>query len=65
MPDTGSPGRRAPESSPVSRPAPAPHRVTPLSATRFRLLPRMPKVAHAYRIAPIRENTEPPTTGNP
>ncbi|MPV68837.1 hypothetical protein GD429_24070 [Burkholderia sp. BE17] len=35
------------------------------SATRFRPLPYAPAVAHACRIGSIRENTDPPTTGNP
>ncbi|RQV09983.1 hypothetical protein DF047_10320 [Burkholderia cenocepacia] len=35
------------------------------SATRFRPPPRRRKVAHACRIVPIRENTDPRTTGNP
>ncbi|RQU02721.1 hypothetical protein DF022_18550 [Burkholderia cepacia] len=34
------------------------------SATRFRPPPRAGKVAHACQIGLLRENTDPPTTGN-
>ncbi|RQV52218.1 hypothetical protein DF020_28495 [Burkholderia cenocepacia] len=51
-----------------SPPSPTRHRhraASPSSATRFRPRPRRRKVAHACRIVPIRENTDPRTTGNP
>ncbi|EPZ91982.1 hypothetical protein A8E25_08350 [Burkholderia cenocepacia] len=49
----------------VACPPPASVRVTPRSATGFRPLARIRKVAHACRTGLIRENTDPPTTGNP
>ncbi|AQQ44176.1 hypothetical protein A8E81_03800 [Burkholderia cenocepacia] len=53
------------EPSPVACPPLASVRVTPCSATGFRPLARIRKVARACRTGPIRENTDPPTTGNP
>ncbi|RXV72364.1 hypothetical protein D1006_08430 [Burkholderia stabilis] len=35
------------------------------SATRFVPLSYTPRVAHACQTGPLRENTDPPTTGNP
>ncbi|OXI49723.1 hypothetical protein CFB84_00550 [Burkholderia aenigmatica] len=55
----------ASEPSFAARPHPdATSAITP-SATRFRPPPRPRKVAHACQTGPLRENTDPPTTGNP
>ncbi|RQS94726.1 hypothetical protein DF048_13810 [Burkholderia seminalis] len=56
-------GRHPPASRRASEPGVA--SFLPPSATRFRPLPRASTVAHARSAGPIRENTDPPTTGNP
>ncbi|AWG31690.1 hypothetical protein B9Z07_23180 [Burkholderia cenocepacia] len=60
---TRTPGRQCPILSAAPDAGTAPR--DPPSATRFRPPPRRRKVAHACRITPIRENTDPRTTGNP
>jgi hypothetical protein len=47
----------------IPTPSPATNRRS--SATRFPVPRDAQKVAHACQTAPIRENTDPPTTGNP
>ncbi|OXJ41023.1 hypothetical protein CFB82_00625 [Burkholderia sp. HI2714] len=57
-------GPGTPEPSLAVRPRPGASPPAAPSATRFRPPRHARKVAHACQTGPIRENTDPPTTGN-
>ncbi|OXJ18746.1 hypothetical protein CFB45_00570 [Burkholderia sp. HI2500] len=57
-------GPGTPESSLAARPRPGVPPSAAPSATRFRPPRPARKVAHARQTGPLRENTDPPTTGN-